>query len=139
ILRRVDAALRRNAMCTSRRILKAERQYVVPELSETRRRPAARQSSPHHDNRVFPLISWIYKLQVELVLVPFLIDGAAWNFRVELHSRYPFANLHFVQFISELLALPPCLPAPPSASQSTTTTATTRTQSPESTPPPARS
>ena len=56
VLRRVDAALRRDAVRAPRRILEAEALDVVSELAERRRGRAAGEPRADDDDGVFPLV-----------------------------------------------------------------------------------
>ena len=70
-------------MGASRRILKAECVDAVSELTQRRRRGAARESGAHHDDLIFPLVRGIDQLHLEAVLLPLLVDRTGRHAPVE--------------------------------------------------------
>ncbi len=87
VLRRVDAALRRDTVGASRRILKAEALHVVAELRQRRRARASCEPAADHDDGVFPLVRGIHELHVEAMGVPLLLDRPSRNARAQLHRH----------------------------------------------------
>src|SRR6185295_238267 len=89
ILRRVDAALRRDRMRAPRAVLDAEVQDVVTELAERGRRRRARQAGADDDDRVLPFVRRVDQLHLELVAIPLSGDRPGRHSCVELHDRTP--------------------------------------------------
>src|SRR6476660_1352736 len=74
ILRRIDAALRRDTVRAAGAVLKAETIHVIAELSKGRRRAGARQPRSHHDDADRPFVRWTDQLFTETVTVPFAVE-----------------------------------------------------------------
>ena len=85
VLRRVDAALRGDAVRAARAVLDAEVQDVVAELTERRGRRCARQSRSDADDRVLALVGRVDELDLELVPIPLLGNRSGRNLGVEDH------------------------------------------------------
>ena len=94
ILRRVDPALRRNAVRAPGAVLDAEIQNVVAQLAERRRGGRAAQPRADDDDRVLALVGRVDQLHLELVPVPFLREQTGRNSCVELHDRTPLKCAH---------------------------------------------
>ena len=86
VLRRVDAALRRDGMRTARAVLEAETLHVVAQFAQGRRGRPAPQARAHHDHVELPLIRRIDQLHIEASLFPGLFDRSGGNSGVEFHS-----------------------------------------------------
>src|SRR5688572_14049601 len=91
ILRRVDAALGRDAVRAPRAVLEAEALHVVAELGERRRGRRAGEPAADDEDRVLPLVRGIDELVLEPSAVPFLLDGAVRHggFQFERHVTSP--------------------------------------------------
>src|SRR5690606_7249495 len=74
VLRRVDAALRGNAVRAPRAVLVAERLDVVPGLAQGGRRGGASQTGTHDDDRELAPVRWVHQSCGEAALVPALRD-----------------------------------------------------------------
>ena len=74
VLRRVDAALRRDTVRTAGAVLKAETIHVIAELSKGRCRAGARQARSHHDDADRAFVRRADQLFTETVTVPFAVE-----------------------------------------------------------------
>ena len=86
VLRRVDAALRRDAVRAPRTVLDAEAQDVVAKLAQRRRGRRPREARADDDHRVLAPVCGIDQLRLEAMAIPFLGEGAGRNFGVENHK-----------------------------------------------------
>ena len=62
VLRRVDAALRRDAVRAPRRVVEGERLHLVAELAEAGRGRRAGETGAHHDDLEPPLVGGVHEL-----------------------------------------------------------------------------
>ena len=91
VLRRVDAALRGDAVRAPRRVVEREHLHAVAELAERGGGGRAGEARAHDDDVEAPLVRRVHELHVELVVVPLLGDGPLGDPGVELtdHGRTP--------------------------------------------------
>ena len=82
VLRRVDAALRRDAVRPPRTVLDAEADDVVAELAERRRRGRPGEAGADDDHGVLPAVGRVDQLRLEAVTIPLLLEGTARGFGV---------------------------------------------------------
>ena len=92
VLGGVDAALRRDRVRPPRRVLVAEALDVVAELGQRRRGRRARQPRADDDDRVLALVGRVDELDVELVLLPLLLERAGGDAGFELHFSHPVST-----------------------------------------------
>src|SRR6266545_2162916 len=85
VLRRVDPALRGDAVGAPRAVVDAEALDVVAQLAKRRRGRRAGETGPDDDDGVFPPIGRTHQLRLEAVSIPFLRERTAGNLRVESH------------------------------------------------------
>ena len=76
VLRRVDAALRGDAVRAARRVVEREQLHLVAELAEGRGGGGAGEPAAHDDDLEPALVRRVHQLHVELVLLPLLGDRA---------------------------------------------------------------
>ena len=69
----------------ARRVVEREAVDVVTHLAEGGGRSASGESGTDHDDLEAAAVVRRDQLHVELVLVPPLLDGPAWNLAVEFH------------------------------------------------------
>ena len=84
IFRRVDSALRRNAVRATRTVLETKAFHPVTEFAQSRRRRSTRESGPDHDNLKFSAVVRSYELGVVLMIRPFPRERSRWNFRIQV-------------------------------------------------------
>src|SRR5262249_31144284 len=87
VLRRVDAALRGDAVRAARAVLEAEALDLVAELGERRGRRRAGEARADHEHAVLALVRRVDELQLEAALVPLVLDGTARDAGIELHRE----------------------------------------------------
>jgi hypothetical protein len=83
VLRRVDPALRGDAVRAPRRVMEREQRDVVSELAERRGGRRAGQPAADHDDLVAALVRGVHQFHLELVLLPLALDGAVGDLGVE--------------------------------------------------------
>ena len=88
ILRRIDAALRRDRMRAPRRVLVAEALHRVAHLSERRRGARASQTRADHDDLVFAPVRGVDELRRELVALPLLRERAGGDFGIDDNAHF---------------------------------------------------
>jgi hypothetical protein len=86
ILRRIDAALRRDGVGAPGRILIAEAFHLVAKLAQRGRGRAAREAGADDDDVVFPFVGGVDQLGFKLVFLPFFLDGTGRDFGIECHN-----------------------------------------------------
>ena len=86
VLGRVDAALRGDRVRAPRRVVEREDLDVVAELAERRGGRRAGEAGADDDDVELPLVRRVDELDVELVVVPLLLDRPVGDVRVERHT-----------------------------------------------------
>ena len=89
VLGAVDTALGRDGVRAARAVLVAVALDLVAELGQGGRGGAAGQAGTHDDHLVLALIGRVDELEVELVLVPLLLDRTVWDLGFEFHGWLP--------------------------------------------------
>ena len=89
VLRRVDAALRGDAVGAARAVEDREGEHVVAELAERGRCGRSCQARAHHDHGVLPPVGGAHQTHGELVPVPLALEGTSRNLAVEDHRLPP--------------------------------------------------
>src|SRR5262249_7167546 len=87
ILGRVDPALSRDAVGTSRTILIAKARNVITQFGERSGGRSAGESGADNNDVEFALVRGIHQLHRKFMVVPLLINISWWNFRIEFHKQ----------------------------------------------------
>ena len=89
ILRRIDATLRGNAVRAPRRILDAKTLDIVSQFGQSGAGRGARKPGAHHDDGVLAFVGRIDQFQIRLMAIPFFMQRARGEFRIEFHYIAP--------------------------------------------------
>ena len=90
ILRRIDPALRRDAVRPARTVLIAKALHVVALLAEDGRRRSSRQTGAHDDQLVATLVARTDQLARRFEIGPFVGQRTGRNFRIEGGRAHEF-------------------------------------------------